>query len=50
MYRNSVGKWPISVTPPNFVELEIVDTDPGLKGDTAGTTAANRSPVYWRCG
>lgn len=22
---------PISVTPPNFVELEIVDTDPGLK-------------------
>ena len=28
---------PISVTPPNFVELEIVDTDPGLKGDTAGT-------------
>ena len=28
---------PIIVTPPNFVELEIVDTDPGLKGDTAGT-------------
>ena len=28
---------PIQVTPPNFVELEIVDTDPGLKGDTAGT-------------
>jgi len=28
---------PISVTPPNFVELEIIDTDPGLKGDTAGT-------------
>ncbi|MER2474605.1 MULTISPECIES: elongation factor P [Photorhabdus] len=28
---------PISVTPPNFVELEITDTDPGLKGDTAGT-------------
>ncbi len=26
---------PISVTPPNFVELEISDTDPGLKGDTA---------------
>jgi elongation factor P len=23
------------VTPPNFVELEIVETDPGLKGDTA---------------
>ncbi|KLU16932.1 MULTISPECIES: elongation factor P [Xenorhabdus] len=28
---------PIAVNPPNFVELEIVDTDPGLKGDTAGT-------------
>ncbi|WP_158366499.1 elongation factor P [Candidatus Williamhamiltonella defendens] len=28
---------PISVTPPNFVELQIVDTNPGLKGDTAGT-------------
>ena len=26
---------PIAVTPPNFVELEIIDTDPGLKGDTA---------------
>ncbi len=28
---------PISVAPPNFVELEITETDPGLKGDTAGT-------------
>ena len=28
---------PISVTPPNFVEIEITETDPGLKGDTAGT-------------
>ncbi len=26
---------PISVTPPNFIELEIIETDPGLKGDTA---------------
>ena len=26
---------PIGVRPPNFVELEITDTDPGLKGDTA---------------
>jgi elongation factor P len=26
---------PISVTPPNHVELEIVETDPGVKGDTA---------------
>ncbi len=28
---------PITVTPPNFVELTITETDPGLKGDTAGT-------------
>lgn len=28
---------PLSVSAPNFVELEIVETDPGLKGDTAGT-------------
>ncbi len=28
---------PIAVQPPNFVEAEIVETDPGLKGDTAGT-------------
>jgi elongation factor P len=26
---------PLLVTPPNFVELEIVETDPGLRGDTA---------------
>ena len=26
---------PISVVPPNFVELEVTETDPGLKGDTA---------------
>ena len=36
---------PISVTPPNFVELEVVETDPGLKGDTAqgGTKPATLS-------
>ncbi len=28
---------PIAVSPPNFVELEVTETDPGLKGDTAGT-------------
>ncbi len=28
---------PISVTPQNFVDLEVTETDPGLKGDTAGT-------------
>jgi elongation factor P len=26
---------PLSVTPPNFVELKIVETDPGVRGDTA---------------
>ena len=26
---------PLLVAPPNFVELEIVETDPGVKGDTA---------------
>lgn len=26
---------PLSMTPPNFVELEIVETDPGVRGDTA---------------
>ncbi|NLJ12724.1 MAG: elongation factor P, partial [Gammaproteobacteria bacterium] len=25
----------VSVAAPNFVELEVVETDPGLKGDTA---------------
>ncbi|WP_110655614.1 elongation factor P [Salinicola halimionae] len=25
----------IAVSPPNFLELEVVETDPGLKGDTA---------------
>ena len=36
---------PISVTPQNFVELEVIDTDPGLKGDTAqgGTKPATLS-------
>lgn len=28
---------PISVKPPKQVVLEVTDTDPGLKGDTAGT-------------
>ena len=26
---------PLAVTPPNFVEMAITETDPGLKGDTA---------------
>lgn len=44
----SVVLWndnPIAVIPPNFVELEVVDTDPGLRGDTAqgGTKPAKLS-------
>ena len=34
----SVTLWngsPLAVEPPNFVELKIVQTDPGLRGDTA---------------
>lgn len=27
---------PLSVEPPNFVILKIIETDPGLKGDTSG--------------
>jgi len=36
---------PIAVTPPNHVELEVTETDPGLKGDTAqgGTKPATLS-------
>lgn len=26
---------PIAVTPPNFVELKVIETDPGVRGDTA---------------
>ena len=28
---------PIAVVPPNFVELAVTETDPGIRGDTAGT-------------
>lgn len=36
---------PLAVTPPNHVELEITETDPGVKGDTAqgGTKPATLS-------
>jgi elongation factor P len=27
---------PLAVTPSNFVELTIVETDPGVRGDTSG--------------
>lgn len=29
---------PFSVQPPNFVELKVIDTEPGFKGDTATNT------------
>ena len=29
---------PFSVSAPNFVEMEIIDTEPGFKGDTASNT------------
>ena len=31
LFNNS----PLTVTPPNFVELRITETDPGVRGDTA---------------
>lgn len=27
---------PLVVLPPNFIEMKIIETDPGLKGDTSG--------------
>lgn len=50
---------PISITPPNFVVLEVTDTDPGLKGDTSGggskpatmhTGAVIRVPLFVNIG
>lgn len=50
---------PISVTPPNFVELEITETDPGVRGDTSGggskpakleTGAVVRVPLFVETG
>ncbi|MPV85551.1 elongation factor P [Ostreibacterium oceani] len=50
---------PISVIPPNFVELEVTETDPGLKGDTSGsggkpatlsTGAVVRVPLFVQIG
>jgi elongation factor P len=50
---------PIVVTPPNFVVLEVTDTDPGLKGDTSGsggkpatlsTGAVVRVPLFVQIG
>ena len=37
---------PLSVTPPNFVEMPIVQTDPGVRGDTAtGGTKPAQMPT-----
>lgn len=50
---------PIQISPPNFVELEVTDTDPGLKGDTSGggskpatmhTGAVVRVPLFVNIG
>lgn len=50
---------PISVTPPNFVFLEVTETDPGVKGDTASggtkpatleTGAVVKVPLYMEQG
>jgi elongation factor P len=50
---------PIVVTPPNFVFLEVTETDPGLKGDTSSggskpatleTGAVVRVPLFIQIG
>lgn len=50
---------PLTVSVPNFVELEVVETDPGLKGDTAqggskpatfATGAVVRVPLFVNIG
>lgn len=50
---------PLAVTPPNFVTLEVTDTDPGVRGDTSGgggkpatleTGAVIRVPLFINIG
>jgi elongation factor P len=50
---------PLTITPPNFIEAKIIDTDPGLKGDTSGgggkpatieTGAVVRVPLFVQIG
>jgi elongation factor P len=50
---------PLSVTPPNFVVLQITETDPGVRGDTSGgggkpatleTGAVVRVPLFVQTG
>lgn len=49
----------ISVTPPNFVTLKVIETDPGIRGDTSGgggkpatleTGAVVRVPLFINIG
>ncbi|MES2203943.1 MAG: elongation factor P [Pseudomonadota bacterium] len=49
----------ISITPPNFVTLKVVETDPGIRGDTSGgggkpatleTGAVVRVPLFINIG
>jgi elongation factor P len=37
----------LSITPPNFIDLEVTETDPGLKGDTA---QGGSKPAYLQTG
>lgn len=50
---------PLTITPPNFVNLVVTETDPGLKGDTSGgggkpatleTGAVVRVPLFVQTG
>jgi elongation factor P len=50
---------PLAVAPPNFVELTVTDTDPGVRGDTSGgggkpatleTGAVVRVPLFIEIG
>jgi elongation factor P len=50
---------PLTVVPPNFVTLKVIDTDPGLRGDTSGgggkpatveTGAIVRVPLFVQIG
>jgi elongation factor P len=50
---------PLTVAPPNFVVLKIIDTDPGVRGDTSGgggkpatleTGAVVRVPLFIQIG
>ena len=41
---------PLSVQPPNFVELTITETDPGVRGDTAAGGTKPRRPGNRRHG